>query len=56
MLSALLKHHCLVLIAALAISVCHVSANDIKDWNKMTVIDVNAMDWEQMWTGLRKTS
>ena len=56
MLSALLKDQRLVLIAALAISVCHVSANEIRDWNKMTFIDVNAMDWEEMWTGLKETS
>ena len=56
MLSALLKHQRLVLIAALAISVCHVSASEIRDWNKMTFIDVNAMDWEEMWTGLKDTS
>ena len=56
MLSALLKDQRLVLIAALAISVCHVSANEIRDWNKMPFIDVNAMDWEEMWTGLKETS
>jgi len=56
MLSALLKDQRLVLIAALAISVCHVSASEIRDWNKMTFIDVNAMDWEEMWTGLKETS
>ena len=56
MLSALLKDQRLMLIAALAISVCHVSASEIRDWNKMTFIDVNAMDWEEMWTGLKETS
>jgi hypothetical protein len=56
MLNALIKHQRLVLIAALAISVCHVSASEIRDWNKMTFIDVNAMDWEEMWTGLKETS
>ena len=56
MMSSLIRHKFSVFILALMFSLGYASAEEQGGWDSMTFIDVNAMDWEPMWTGLKGTS
>ena len=52
----IMKQHLYILMLAISMSISYVSANEVEDWSAITFIDVNAMDWDETWSGLKGTS
>ena len=51
-----IKHQLYILMLTISMSISYVSANEVEDWDAMSFIDVNAMDWDETWSGLKGTS